>query len=388
MTHQSRAGVLAVLAIAVFVLCAGAVAGAESSLMISPVQGASAILIEPATGQVLYEQSADLSRSPASIAKMMLELIVVERLQSGELHLDDSVRVSATASRVGGSQAYLAEGEVFTLEDLMKAIVIASANDACAAVAEHIAGSCEGFVDLMNLRAQELGLENTHYMNVHGLDDEPGESNVTTARDISTIASRLVMLPHVLEWSQIPQAPFRDGAFILRNTNKLLGKFTGIDGLKTGYTRRAGWCLCATAERGGLRLVSVVMGAHSEKERFSESARLLGSGFAQLRREVIAQAGQPCGAPLPVAGGSPHTVQAHPAQTLAVVLTRGAQKPEVRLIPRPALRAPLAMGDTVGTYELLTAYGGPLRVAALANAPVKRASIFQRFAGMLRPKRD
>jgi len=387
MSHQSRARGLTVLLLVAFTLFAGVRAAAES-LHVSPIRGASAILIEPTTGQVLHEQNPDLPRSPASIAKLMLELIVVERLQSGELRLDEPVRVSGTASRIGGSQAYLAQDEVFMLEDLMKAIVIASANDACAAIAEHIAGSCDGFVDLMNLRARQLGLENTYYRNVHGLDDEPGAGNLTTARDISTIARRLVALPHVLEWSQISEAPFRNGTFILRNTNKLLGRFPGMDGLKTGYTRKAGWCLCATAERNGLRLVSVVMGADSEKLRFAESARLLGSGFAQLRREVIAEAGTPFGAPVRVSGGHPESVQARPAETLAVVLTRGVQAPDVKLIPRAALRAPLAAGDTVGVYEVVTGTGEPVRVAAVAAVAVKRASIFQRFAGMLRPKRD
>ena len=129
-----------------------------------------------------------------------------------------------------------------------------------------------------------MGLTSTHYINVHGLDDQPGAGNVTTARDISTIAQKLITMPHVLEWSSIEQTPFRDGAFLLDNTNKLLGHFAGLDGLKTGYTHKAGFCLCATAERNGLRLISVVMGADSNKTRFEETARLLGAGFAQLRR--------------------------------------------------------------------------------------------------------
>jgi len=368
--------------------CGSARAALQEKLEISPVQAASAILIEPHTGQVLYAQNPDLPRSPASIAKLMLELIVVERVASGEISLTDPVRVSAWASRIGGSQAYLAENEVFMLEDLMKAITIASANDACAAVAEHIAGSCEGFVDLMNLRARQLGLENTHYTNVHGLDDQPQAGNVTTARDIATIARHLVALPHVLEWSQMIEAPFRNGTFTLHNTNKLLGRFAGLDGLKTGYTRKAGFCLCATAERDGMRLVSVVMGAHSERERFSESGRLLGSGFAQLRREVLAAAGKPCGQPLPVAGGSPSTVSAQPAEALSVLLFRGSERPAVKLVPRPALRAPLAAGDTVGTYEALAEDGSAIRVAAITPARVRRATLFERFAALLRPRRD
>ncbi len=365
-----------------------ALAGGAARFEISPVRGASAILIEPTTGQVLYEQNADLPRSPASIAKIMLELIVLERVQEGTLHLDDSIHVSGWASKIGGSQAYLAEGEVFALEDLMKAITIASANDACVAVAEYIAGSPEGFVDLMNQKARELGLANTRYSNVHGLDDDPVDVNVTTARDIATIARHLITMPHVLEWSSLVEAPFRDGTFILHNTNKLLGHFPGIDGLKTGYTRRAGFCLCATAERNGLRFISVVMGADSERHRFSESARLLGAGFAQLRREVLAEAGKPCGAPLRVENGSPREVLAQPAAPLFVTMLRGEERPSVRLVPRFALRAPIAAGDTVGTYEVAAPNGYVIEMPAVASRRIRKANIFERFAGLLKPNKN
>lgn len=349
---------------------------------ITPIRAASAILIEASTGIVLYEQDADLPRSPASIAKLMLELLVVERIQDGSLSLDDSIRVSAWASRMGGSQVYLAEGEIFPLDELMKAIAISSANDACVAVAEHIAGSDEGFVDLMNLRARQLGLSNTRYTNVHGLDDEPGEGNVTTAQDVARIARHLVTMPHVLEWSAIPTAPFRDGKFILYNTNKLLGEFSGLDGLKTGFTHEAGYCLCATAERKGVRLISVVMHAESGKARAVESARLLGSGFAQLRREIVAQVHSPITGEITVRNGRPKTVRAVTGAPLVIVLPRGAQAPTPRLIPLPDLQAPLAAGDTIGVVELPLGNADVIRVPALAESAIEKASLFQQFLGI------
>ncbi len=349
---------------------------------VSRLRGASGILIEPETGCVLYEQNADLQRAPASIVKTMLELIVLERVASGQLRLDEPVTVSAWASRIGGSQVYLAQGEVFPLEDLLKAIVIASANDACAAVAEHVAGSTDGFVDLMNIRARELGLTNTHYVNVHGLDDEPGIGNVTTARDIAAIACHLVTMPHVLDWSSIVEAPFRNGTFKLQNTNKLLGHFPGLDGLKTGYTSKAGFCLCATAERKGLRLVSVVMGAESNKMRFQETARLLGAGFSQLRKETLIAAGAPIPGGVKVSGGAHDMLEAVAGAPLAVVLPQRAQAPTPVLIPLKNLHAPIARGDTVGTVEAQFAQGEIVRAPVVAAADMKRANVFQLIARM------
>ena len=226
-----------------------------------PLPCVSAILIEPTTNQILYEQNARVRRAPASIAKMTLELVVMNEVAAGRLSLDDTIRVSPWASKIGGSQVYLADGEVFPLGELMEAIAIHSANDACVAVAEHFAGNPDGFVRLMNQEAEALGLKDTHYVNVHGLDDEPGEGNYTTALDISQVGRELIQYPHILEWSSTSRPPSAAASFLLQNTNKLVGRFPGLDGLKTGYTQKAGFCLCATAERNGFRLLSVILGA-------------------------------------------------------------------------------------------------------------------------------
>lgn len=346
------------------------------TIEIPRVDAVSAILLEPATGQVLYEQGADLRRAPASIAKLMLELVVLEKIQSGELTLADSVRVSAWASKIGGSQVYLREGEVFSLEDLLRAIVIHSANDACVAVAEHVAGSAAGFVDLMNLRAREMGLADTRYINVHGLDDEPGEGNVTTARDIAKIGALLVAMPHVLEWSSIEEMPFRDGEFLLQNTNKLLGRFPGLDGLKTGYTRKAGFCLCATAERKGMRLVSVVLGAESNRARFDETARLLSAGFNQATKVTVLAEGDPVPGGVPISGGRKLTLPVMAGAPVYALLPRKAEAPKPFLIAKRGLKAPVAKGDSIGTIELRLADGEVIRAPALAAVEMKKATIF------------
>jgi serine-type D-Ala-D-Ala carboxypeptidase (penicillin-binding protein 5/6) len=342
----------------------------------------SAILIEPITGQVFYEMNADAPRAPASIAKLMLELLVLERVQAGELKLDDPITVSGWSSRIGGSQVYLKEGEVFPLEELMKAIVIHSANDACAAVAEHIAGTTEGFVEMTNQRARELGLTHTRFVNVHGLDDEPGVGNVTTAREIATIASRLIAMPHVLDWSSTVQTTFRDGQFTLQNTNKLLGKFPGMDGLKTGYTKKAGFCLCATAQRKGLRLVSVVMGAESNKARFDETARLLSAGFAQLSMTPLFATGDPIPGGVPLTGGRKNRIDAIAAAPLQVIISRRMTAPKPVFVPRQGLRAPIAKGDTVGTVEVRFEDGNVLQAPAVSAVAIKRATVFQRIGRM------
>ncbi len=208
-------------------------------------------------------------------------------------------------------------------------------------------------------------------------DDEPGQGNVTSARDISTIARRLVAMPHVLDWSSTQEAPFRDGKFKLQNTNKLLGGFQGLDGLKTGYTRKAGFCLCATAERKGLRLISVVMGAESNKMRFQETAHLLGAGFAQLRQNVVLTAGAPIPGGVPLMRGRKPTVDAVAAAPLTIVLPSGAKAPDPILVPKKGLYAPVAKGDTVGTVELRAEDGTVMRAPVIAAAGVKKETVFQ-----------
>jgi len=324
-------------------------------LELPEIAGSAAVLLEPKTNTILYEQNAHDRHAPASIVKMTLELVVMREVEAGRLSLADSIRASAHASKMGGSQVYLAEGEVFTLEEMLQAITIASANDACAAVAEHIAGTTDGFVRMMNQEVEALGLKDTHYINVHGLDDEPGEGNYSSAYDIAQIGRELVRYPHILDWSSTVEAPFRGGEFRLQNTNKLLGHFPGLDGIKTGYTAKAGFCLCASAERDSLRLISVIMGADSNKHRFSETARLLGAGFTGYSRVRVCSGGEPISEELAVQGGKPKTIRAEAPRDIILLVSRPDDRAlRKEFVPREGLRAPLRQGTEVGTLRVLS----------------------------------
>ncbi len=209
--------------------------------------------MEPASGRVIFDQDMHKPWPPASMTKMMLMLIVAEKLHDGSLKLTDQVSTSALASKMGGSQVYLKEGETFSLDDMMKAIVVHSANDASMAMAEYIAGSGAAFVVMMNKRAHELGMKDTHYYSPHGLPPAPGEqADMTSAYDSALLARELIKYPDVLRWSSIDTCGFRNNTFELRNTNHLIRTYRGCDGLKTGFYYQAGFNVTATARRGGL----------------------------------------------------------------------------------------------------------------------------------------
>lgn len=240
----------------------------------------SAILIEPESGKVLYERNADERRYPASVTKVMTLLLVFEALDSGRLKMDDTVTASEYASSMGGSQIFLSPGEKMSAEDMIKSVIIASANDAATALAEHIAGSEDAFVALMNKRASELGMVNTHFENVSGLDDTANDHK-TTARDIAIMSRELIVNhPKVLEYSGIWMDTVRDGAFGLTNTNRLIRFYSGATGLKTGSTAKAGFCISASAERNGMKLIAVIMGAPNRDARNADAKALLDFGFS------------------------------------------------------------------------------------------------------------
>ena len=326
---------------------------ALAPLKISPLPCASAILIEAETGIVLYEQNADELRGPASLVKMMLQWIVFEGLSAGEFALGDSVVTSANASTMGGSQVFLKHGEVQTLESMMDAVIIASANDAAMAVAEYIAGSESAFVARMNEEAARIGCTGTKFANVHGLDLRGRPRNVTTARDLAVIARHLVRHPKALEISSTWRKPFRGGEFWLDNTNKLLRDFDGLDGLKTGWTPRAGGCFVGTAQREGVRLIAVVLRAPGGKGRFTVTARLLEAGYESGPRWVeVVRAGQvvPIAQGMPVAEDPQTTARAAAWGTVRVLLEDG-RTGSWRLRPHPELRAPLREGGELGYLD-------------------------------------
>jgi serine-type D-Ala-D-Ala carboxypeptidase (penicillin-binding protein 5/6) len=312
---------------------------------------ATAVVVDANSGAVLVAKDALVRRQPASMVKMLTELVVLERIEKGDFALTDTVTVSARASKMGGSQVYLKAGERFPIEELLKALTIHSANDAAAALAEHVGGSIEAFVYLMNQKARELGMTYSEFHTVNGLPARRGDRpDLTTAYDMSLLARELIKHPKSLEWSSQPSAPFRGGEFTLHNPNRLLGHYPGLDGLKTGYTVPAGFCLTATAERDGARLVSVVMGCPSSRGRCRETARLLDRGF-ELYTEVtlVAAAGLPVTTPAKVKGGVQSQVSLVFGGPLKVRLPREREKSvALHLEVAPGLRAPLLAGAAAG----------------------------------------
>lgn len=249
------------------------------------ISSPSAILIEASTGQVIFEQDAAVRRSPASITKIMTLLLAFEQIEAGKIKLDDEVLVSEHASSMGGSQVYLAQGEIQTLDTMLKCIAVSSGNDACVAVAEHIAGSEEAFVDMMNEKAKELGMLDTNFEDCCGLTDSDG--HFTTARDVAIMSRELTTkYPDVFHYTQIWMEDIihvtRQGSinFTLSSTNKLLKQYQWATGLKTGSTQKAKYCLSATASKDGIDLIAVILGAPDTKTRFSEAQALLSYGFS------------------------------------------------------------------------------------------------------------
>ncbi len=251
-----------------------------------PFACASVILVEARTGAELYSQDADSSRTPASLVKMMLEVIVLEEIAAGRASFADSVLVSGWAAASGGSTVEIHPGERVDLGALLRAVVMASANDAAVALAEHIAGTETAFVARMNERALELDCAETHFTNCHGLD-LPAEESRSTARDLAKVARRLLELPGAVALASLREAPFRWGGPTLVNTNEMLAAMEGVDGLKTGLTSRAGSCFCGTIERNGVRFVSVVLGAETGASRFEITRSLFERAYDGDPRWIV-----------------------------------------------------------------------------------------------------
>ncbi len=240
-----------------------------------------AIVIDADSGKTVFRKNVDITCYPASIVKLMMLLVVQEKIEEGALHLSDRIRVTAPAARTGGSQVYLKEGEVFSLEDLLYSLIIQSANDSAVALAIHIAGSTEGFVELMREKARALGMKNTEFHSVHGLPPARGHKpDISTPRDLARLAAALLKHPDILKYTSTRVRPFRDGKFIMRSHNHLLGSFAGCDGLKTGYYRAAGFSIVATALRRGTRFIAVVAGSPRKKIRDAKARELLAQAFS------------------------------------------------------------------------------------------------------------
>ena len=333
-----------ILCSSLFPLCVSA----ESSLPFD-VDAKSAILIEASTGMVLYEKNADEALPPASVTKVMTLLLVMEAIDSGVLSLTDMVQTSENAAKMGGSQVYLEPGESMTVEDMLKSVIIASANDAATALAEHVAGSVETFVERMNARAAELGMSNTHFENPTGLDDSV-TNHVTSARDIAIMSAELIKHETVLKYTTIWMDSIRNGEFGLTNTNRLIRFYNGANGLKTGSTSKAGFCISATAKRDGMQLIAVIMASPTRDTRNEAAKKLLDYGFANYR-VVVWPEGEP--RDVFVKGGTKETCSVSYAGAEAVLPKGSGTKIETSLSLPEYLNAPIKKGDMVGTVEYL-----------------------------------
>lgn len=339
----------------------------------------SAILIEASTGKVLFEKNADEKRVPASMTKMMSMLLIIENIENGVLKWDQKVTVSENASSMGGSQILLETGEKMTVRDLFKGVAIASGNDAVVALGEAIAGSEEGFVDMMNKKSKKLGLKNTNFKTPHGLDEA---NHYSSARDMSIIARELVKHEKVLEFTSIYEDYLRentDKKIWLVNTNKLVRFYDGVDGLKTGYTKEAGYCLTATAKKDGMRIIAVVMGEPDSKTRNQEISEMFDYSFAQYKVDNLLKNKSLIGK-YEVSKGKDKYVNVVPKEEANVVLKKGEKSSNSHYdVKVNDLKAPLKKGDVVGNIKI-SQKGKEIKTVDLTvDKNVKKANIFELY---------
>ncbi len=373
---MKRLGIL--LALILALLCITPVTAANLD-----VAGKSALLMDMATGAVLYEQNAHEKLAPASVTKVMTMLLVMEAIDSGKIGWNDTVTVSESAAAKGGSQVYLKVGETMSVSDMLKSVAVSSANDCACALAEHIAGSENAFVEKMNIRAGQLGMNDTHFVNCTGLDDdENAKEHLTSAYDIA-IMSRELMLNHpdIQKFTTIWMDTVRNGAFGLSNTNKLIRFYPGATGLKTGFTSAAGYCLSATAQRDGLGLIAVVMGAKTSQERFAGCKAMLDYGFANY---ALVKPELPMDNSIPVKLGTQKFVNAVPGEDVKLLIDKG-QKDQVniQLALEECLTAPVSKGQKIGTLTVRAGEQVLAQVPMIAQDAVPRLTWWEIFVQIL-----
>ena len=324
----------------------------------------SAVLIEPTTQKIIYEQNKDEKRPPASMTKLMTMLITMEAIHEGRINLDDKVLISENSSNMGGSQIFLETGMEIEVQQLLKGIAIASGNDAAVAMAEHIAGSVDVFVEMMNEKATELGLSNTHFVNVHGLD---AENHYSTANDMDIIAVNLLKYPDILSYTSLYEDYLvkPDGSKTwLVNTNKLVRFYSGVDGLKTGYTSSAGYCLTATAKKDDIRFISVVMGVDSSEHRSADTTSLLNYAFSNYKLNTILTTNDVVGE-LSIKKGKKSKVDIIPLDNITDLVKKSEQKDYSYEIDYTNNTAPLLKGDIVGSIDVIDNNGNLVKTVSL-----------------------
>lgn len=343
-------------------------------------QSSSAILMERDTGTILFGKNSNEKLPPASMTKIMTMLLIMEALDQGKITLDEKVRTSERAASMGGSQIFLEVGEEMTVEEMLKGIAIASGNDASVAMAEHLAGSEENFISMMNDKAKELGLTNTNFMNSNGL---PAENHYTTAYDLAVISKELLKYEDVLAYTSLYEDYLRqdtDKKFWLVNTNKLVKFYPGVDGLKTGYTREAKYCLTVTAKKNDMRVIAVIMGAQTPKERNRQITEMLDYAFSQYMTHKLYDRGYKI-TESKVSKGQEPFVEVVTSESVSVLTKKGENIDDVeeKIDLDNDLKAPIKKGDQVGLLRLEKGGTVLVEVPLIANNDVGVASWWQLF---------
>ncbi len=346
----------------------------------------SAILIERDTGTVLYEKNSNEELPPASMTKIMTMLLIMEAIDQGKLSWNEKVRASEYAASMGGSQIFLEPGEEMTAKEMLRGIAIGSGNDASVAMAERIAGSEEAFVDMMNAKAKELGLKHTHFKNTTGL---PVNGHYSTAADMAMMGKELLKYENITKFTGMYEAYLRentDKKFWLVNTNKLVRFYPGVDGLKTGFTAEAKYCLTATAQKDGMRVIAVVFGAPTSKERNAQVTKMLNFAFAQYQTHPMFKRNQTIGL-AKVSKGKDKNVNAVTSEPISILTKKGEKTQDVKQKVTMAknLKAPITKGDQVGTIQLMKNGKVILESPLVASKSVKEAgwwTMYKRAFGM------
>ena len=348
------------------------------------ISGKSGVLMEAATGTVLYEQAPREALAPASVTKIMTLLLIMEAVDDGRIMLTDTVTASETAAAKGGSQIYLKAGETMRVEDMVKSIAVSSANDCACAMAEHLAGSESAFVEKMNEKARQLGMENTHFVNCTGLDDGPeAKDHRTSAYDIALMSRELLTKhPGVKKYTTIWMDTVRGGTFGLSNTNKLVRFYPGATGLKTGFTTGAGYCLSATAQRDGMELIAVVMGSETSQKRNESCKQLLDYGFANYGLHTPELPEVPV---IPVKLGKAETVTLELAENQPLLVEKARKGAlETEMTVEDTVTAPVEKGQRLGTLTVRDADRILAEIPLTAAQEVPRLTLWDLFVKVLR----
>lgn len=347
------------------------------------VSAKAVVLMDQATGTVIYEEHSEEQLPPASVTKVMTMLLTTEALDSGALNPEDMVTVSAYAASMGGSQVFLEEGEQMCVDELLKAVAVASGNDAAVALAEHIAGSESAFVDRMNEKAKQLGMEHTHFVNCNGL---PADGHLTCAYDIALMSRALLSHERIRDYVGIWMDSIRGGSFQLANTNKLIRYYPGATGLKTGSTDAAGYCISATAQRDGLELIAVVLGSETSAKRFNTAKSLLDFGFSQYTL-VDAAPAELSGVEVPVTLGEESTVGVKTdGNCLVLVKKEQVEDVAAEITAVESLDAPVECGSTVGSVKIRVDGKVVKTVPLITTAAVEKLDfwgVFRRMWGYM-----